>query len=148
VGNNTRHSQYLLHVTATQDEKSQELALLSVPNIKISVQFEIYSHKIHLAENVQSEAGSHMTSSPLQALPKFLEFTVTLSLFNILFGQYTGGICSSRSTALYQQLGILPQTLSSFLHRFHYELPKTVNKQNQLKLYNSKFNCSRIILQW
>jgi hypothetical protein len=109
--------------------KSQELALPSVPNINISVQFEIYSHRLHLAENVHSKAGSHMTSSPLQALPKFLEFTVTLSPFNILFGQHTGGIRSSWGTALYKQLGILPQTLLSFLHRFHYELPKSVNKK-------------------
>jgi hypothetical protein len=49
-----------------------------------------------------------MTGSLLQALPKFLEFTVTVSLFNILFGQYTSGICSSWGTALYQQLGVLP----------------------------------------
>jgi hypothetical protein len=61
-------------------------------------------------------------------VPEFLEFTIAFTLFNIPFGQYTGGICGSWGAALYQQLWVVPQTLSSFLHGFHYQLLKSENK--------------------
>jgi hypothetical protein len=71
---------------------------------------------------------SLLMGSPLQALPEFLEFTIAFALLNVLFGQYTGGICSGWGTALYQQLWVAPQTSSSFLHRFHHQLLKSENK--------------------
>jgi hypothetical protein len=38
-------------------KQSQELALPSVPNINISVQFKIYLHKIHLSEKSSFTGG-------------------------------------------------------------------------------------------